>query len=274
MSGAMTVLAAEAGQMSEGEVWIFALLAPVAVLGALGMLFSRNAIHSALWLVATMLSLGVFYMAQSGPFLGVVQIIVYTGAIMILFVFVLMLVGRDSNDSLIETLRGQRAYAAWFGIAFAVIVAVTVYRATSGASFANADVTNQMAAGNVRGLAALIFTDYLLAFELASALLITAAVGAMVLAHIERDHRHTQKERALQRFASKSPHPQVGPGVFANSHSVATPALLPDGRVAAESQARGIEMQAPPGGRIISGDDQPAPPRRLAEDRGAEGESR
>ncbi|GAB3305938.1 NADH-quinone oxidoreductase subunit J [Epidermidibacterium keratini] len=260
----VAVLAAEAGQMSEGEVWIFALLAPVAVLGALGMLFSRNAIHSALWLVGTMLSLGVFYMAQAGPFLGVVQIIVYTGAIMILFVFVLMLVGRDSNDSLIETLRGQRAYAAWFGIGFAVIVAVTVYRATEGQQFASVDTINQMAAGNVRGLAALIFTDYLFAFEVAGALLVIATIGAMVLAHIERDRRHTQKERALQRFASKSPYPLVGPGVFANSHSVATPALLPDGRVAPESQARGVEMQAPPGGQLITSDsDGAVPPRRL-----------
>lgn len=269
MTGSTVLLAETAGQMSEGEVWIFALLAPVAVLGALGMLFSRNAIHSALWLVATMLSLGVFYMAQSGPFLGVVQIIVYTGAIMILFVFVLMLVGRDSNDSLIETLRGQRAYAAWFGIAFAAIVAVTVYRATSDATFAGTETRNELARDNVHGLAALIFTDYLLAFELASALLITAAVGAMVLAHIERDHRSTQKERALQRFASKHPHPEVGPGVFANSHSVATPALLPDGRVAAESKATGIEMKAPPGGRVIEEEKSiPSARRRRTTDEG------
>ena len=251
MSGTMTVLAAEAGQMSEGEVWIFALLAPVAVLGALGMLFSRNAIHSALWLVATMLSLGVFYMAQSGPFLGVVQIIVYTGAIMILFVFVLMLVGRDSNDSLIETLRGQRAYAAWFGIAFAALVGVTVYRSTRTYSSVGLDEANAALGGNVRGLAALIFTEHLFAFELTSALLITAAVGAMVLAHVERGRVKTQKERALERMASERPHPLPGPGVFATSHSVATPALLPDGTIAEESQSTGVEMLPMAKGHLI-----------------------
>ena len=103
MSSVTTVLAAAPGVMSGGETAVFFILAPVAVLGALGMLFSRNAVHSALWLVATMLSIGVFYMAQSGPFLGTTQIIVYTGAIMILFVFVLMMVGRDASDSTVET---------------------------------------------------------------------------------------------------------------------------------------------------------------------------
>ena len=75
------------------------------------MVFARNAVHSALWLVVTMLSLGVLYMVQGAPFLGFAQIIVYTGAIMMLFLFVLMLVGRDSSDSVVEVLRGQRAAA-------------------------------------------------------------------------------------------------------------------------------------------------------------------
>ena len=89
-----------------GETVAFWILGPVALAGALGMDFSRNAVHSALWLVNTMLALGVFYVIQEAPFLGAVQIIVYTGAIMILFLFVLMLVGRDSSDSLVEVLRG------------------------------------------------------------------------------------------------------------------------------------------------------------------------
>ena len=75
------------------------------------MVVARNAVHSALWLVLTMLCLGVFYVIQSGPFIGMAQIIVYTGAIMMLFLFVLMLVGRDASDSLIEMLRGQRVAA-------------------------------------------------------------------------------------------------------------------------------------------------------------------
>ena len=108
----MTELAAE---VSTGEAVTFCILAPLALLGAIGMVWARNAVHSALWLVLTMLCLGVFYVVQGGPFIGLVQIIVYTGAIMMLFLFVLMLVGRDASDSLIETLRGQRIAAVALG---------------------------------------------------------------------------------------------------------------------------------------------------------------
>ena len=104
------------------------MLGPLALLGALGMIFARNAVHSALFLVLTMLSLGVLYMVQQAPFLGFVQIIVYTGAIMMLFLFVLMLVGRDSSDSVVEVLRGQRLFATILGIGLAVLVVTAVAR--------------------------------------------------------------------------------------------------------------------------------------------------
>ena len=107
------------GQVPLGEAVAFWILGPIALAGAIGMVLLRNAVHSALSLVATMMSLGAFYLIEQGPFLGLVQIIVYTGAIMILFLFVLMLVGRDSSDSLVETLRGQRWAAALFGVGFA-----------------------------------------------------------------------------------------------------------------------------------------------------------
>ena len=95
-------------EISTGEAVLFWILGPIALAGAFGTVLARNAIHAALFLVMTMGSLGIFYFIQEAPFLGVVQIIVYTGAIMILFLFVLMLVGRDSSDSIVETLRGQR----------------------------------------------------------------------------------------------------------------------------------------------------------------------
>ena len=113
-----------------GEAVVFWVLGPIALLGALGMVLSRNAVHSALWLVNTMLALGVFYVVQEAAFLGAVQIIVYTGAIMILFLFVLMLVGRDSADSVVETLRGQRVAAILLGLGFAGLVGAGVARAT------------------------------------------------------------------------------------------------------------------------------------------------
>src|SRR5215207_3878175 len=108
--------------VSGGEQVVFYILAPIAVIGGLGMVMARNAVHSALWLVLTMLSLGVFYIVQAGPFIGMVQIIVYTGAIMMLFLFVLMLVGRDASDSVIETLRGQKVVAIVLGVGFAGLV--------------------------------------------------------------------------------------------------------------------------------------------------------
>src|ERR1700712_4479784 len=101
------------------EAVIFWFLAPVALAGALGMVLSRNAVHAALWLVLTMFCLAVFYVIQDAPFLGLVQVIVYAGAIMVLFLFVIMLVGVDFSDSLVETLRGQRIAAIGLGLGFA-----------------------------------------------------------------------------------------------------------------------------------------------------------
>ncbi len=216
--------------VSTGEQVAFWILGSLAVIGALGMVLARNAVHSALWLVTTMLCLGFFYVINSAPFLGAVQIIVYTGAIMMLFLFVLMLVGRDASDSLIETLRGQRIAAIVLGVGFAALVGTGVARSlgdlpTVGLTQANAD-------GNVQGLAALLFTRYVFAFEVTSALLITAAVGAMVLAHVERDKADAvdQVTRMKQRFRPGNyPGPKPGPGVYANTMSVAAPARLPDG---------------------------------------------
>jgi NADH-quinone oxidoreductase subunit J len=244
----MTVLAAAAGtgaHLGGAETVVFWILGPLALAGALGMVFSRNAVHSALWLVDTMLCLGVFYVIQSAPFLGAVQIIVYTGAIMILFLFVLMLVGRDSSDSVVETLRGQRTAATVLGIGFAGLVAAGIARATSGLLVRGFGTQGTRGVGNVSGIARLLFTRYLLAFEITSALLITAAVGAMVLAHTEREpgSRRSQKELSKARFLTSRPQTLPGPGVFARGNSVAAPALLPDGRPAEDSFATAIEPQ-------------------------------
>jgi NADH-quinone oxidoreductase subunit J len=227
-----------------GETVVFWILGPIALAGALGMVFSRNAVHSALFLVNTMLSLGVFYVVQQAPFLGAVQIIVYTGAIMILFLFVLMLVGRDTSDSVVETLRGQRVAATVLGIGFAGLVGAGIARATQDLPATGLSKTGQ-GSGNIPAIAELLFTRYLLAFEVTSALLITAAVGAMVLAHIERGpgSRQSQKELSRARFLTARPQTLPGPGVYARANSVAAPALLPDGTVTPESFATGIEPQ-------------------------------
>jgi NADH-quinone oxidoreductase subunit J len=169
---------------------------------------------------------------QSGPFIGLAQIIVYTGAIMMLFLFVLMLVGRDATDSLIEVLRGQRLAAVLLGLGFAGLVGTAFYRALDGRAAVNLDQANVN--GNVQGLAAALFTRYVFVFEVTSALLIAAAVGAMILAHVERrkDQKINQPDRMRARFAPGNyPGPKAGPGVYATTTSVAAPGRLPDGRM-------------------------------------------
>src|SRR6266576_5173802 len=132
MTGSRAAAPLMNGQVPLGEAVAFWVLGPIALAGGIGMVLFRNAVHSALSLAATMMCLGAMYIVEQGPFIGLVQVIVYTGAIMILFLFVLMLVGRDSSDSLVEVLRGQRWAALLFGIAFALLVALSVGRAFKG----------------------------------------------------------------------------------------------------------------------------------------------
>jgi NADH-quinone oxidoreductase subunit J len=223
------------GQVPLGEAVAFWILGPISLAGAIGMVVLRNAVHCALSLAATMMCLGMFYLIEQGPFLGFVQIIVYTGAIMILFLFVLMLVGRDASDSIVETLRGQRWAATLFGLGFALLVAITVGRAFDNLKPVNLDEPNANGQ-NVHSIAELLFTRYLFAFELTSVLLIVAAIGAMVLAHVERDGpKPTQKLLARERIRSGRPQPLPGPGVLSSGNAIGTPALLPDGSISQES---------------------------------------
>ncbi|GAA4861470.1 NADH-quinone oxidoreductase subunit J [Kitasatospora terrestris] len=219
---------------STGEAVQFWILAVIAVGGALGMLLMKKAVHSALCLAATMLALAVCYLAQGAVFLGVVQIVVYTGAIMMLFLFVVMLVGVTSADSLKEQLKGQRVAAVLCGLGFGVLLIAGIANAGlkdfTGLSAANAE-------GNVQGLARLIFTKYVWAFEVTGALLITAAVGAMVLTHRERVRKPlTQRQLAAQRVKDNIQVPPMpAPGVYARHNAVDIPALLPDGTIAEDS---------------------------------------
>lgn len=214
-----------------GEAVTFWVLGTVSALGAIAMVVAPKAVYSAMFLASTMISLAVFYIAQDAVFLGVVQVVVYTGAVMMLFLFVLMLIGVDSADSLIETIRGQRVAAVVAGVGFGIAVIAGI--GSIGANFVagSAGLEHANRAGNVQGLAVLIFTRYLWAFEVTSALLITAALGAMVLTHRERfERRKTQRELAIERFAGGGhPTPRPNPGVYARHNAVDIPAKLPDG---------------------------------------------
>jgi NADH-quinone oxidoreductase subunit J len=231
------VLAATGGT---GEVVAFWVFAPLAAIAAIAMVFARNAVHAALFLAAVMLSFAGLYAAQDAPFLAAVQVIVYTGAILMLFLFVLMLVGVDSSDSLVETLRGQRVAAFVVGLGFAGLLMSAI--ATAVGDEEPAGLTEANAGGNVSGIAELLFTRYVFAFEVTSALLITAALGAMVLAHKERtEPRQSQAQMARTRLSSSGSSALPGPGVFADHDSTATPALLPDGSPAPGSVAKALQ---------------------------------
>jgi NADH-quinone oxidoreductase subunit J len=213
---------------STAEAVVFWVLGAVALMGAIGVVAAPKAVYSAIFLASTMISLAVLYIAQEALFLGVVQVVVYTGAVMMLFLFVMMLIGVDLSESLVETIRGQRIAAIMAGVGFGALLIAGIGN-VSVAGFTGLPEAN--ANENVEGLAALIFTRYLWAFELTGALLITAALGAMVLAHRERFERaKTQRELAEERFRPGGhPTPLPGPGVFARHNAVDIEARLPDG---------------------------------------------
>jgi len=240
---ALHVLAA-AGDPSTHEAVVFWILAPVAVLAALGMILVRSAVHAAVLLAVVMLSLAAFYTAEAAPFLAVVQVVVYTGAVLMLFLFVLMLVGVDSTDSLVETLRGQRMAAVVVGLGFAVLL-IAALAGTLGTFHPKGVSAAEDGKGNVVAIAQLLFSRYVFAFEATSALLITAGLGAMVLAHRERlEPRRTQRDRMEERFArgGLAVTTLPGPGVYADHDAVDTPALLPDGSIAVGSVPEHLQI--------------------------------
>jgi NADH-quinone oxidoreductase subunit J len=212
----------------------FWILAPIMVIAALGILFVRKAVHAALLLAVVMIGLAMLYAVLDAPFLFAVQIIVYTGAILMLFLFVVMLVGVDASDSVVETIKGQRALAIVFGLVLGVVLVTGLSQITLG-TVVGLDDANSAGGGNVQAVADILFSRYVFAFETTSALLITAAVGAMVLAHRERlVPKPSQADLAAQRVRDYAEHglhlgPLPTPGVYARHNAVDTPALLPDG---------------------------------------------
>jgi NADH-quinone oxidoreductase subunit J len=236
----------------EAMFWILAFLS---VGAALGMIFVRHAVHGALMLAVVMLSLAVMYAMQGAPFLAFVQVIVYTGAVLMLFLFVVMLIGINSAESLTETIRGQRLWAGLAGVGLAALLIVGIGHAAIGSAAATTSASNS---DNLTGLAQLIFTTYVYPFEITSALLITAALGAMVLAHRERTTpKLTQREVARRKIASGQVAPEPPPGVYALHNAVDMPAMLPDGTTTSRSVStavaqRDVELGRDPQGSIAA----------------------
>src|ERR1700733_9904957 len=238
---------------------LFWVLAVLAVSAALAMILVRRAVHCALMLAVVMLCLATMYAVQGAPFLAFVQIIVYTGAVLMLFLFVIMLIGISSADSVVETIKGQRMAAGLVAIGFFVILILGGGHAALGPA---TPATAANGANNLSGLATLIFTSYVFPFEVTGALLITAALGAMVLAHRERTTpKLTQRDLAAKRIASGHVAPDPSPGVYALHDAVDRPALLPDGSTSPESVSTALAQ------RVVGNLDQPASPQFVLEEK-------
>jgi NADH-quinone oxidoreductase subunit J len=261
---------------SGAEAVLFWCLAPLMVIAALGLVLARKAVHATLCVVFVMVCLAVLYVAQEAPFLGIVQVVVYTGAVMMLFLFVIMLVGVDASDSLVETIRGQRLVGWLLGLGLgAVLVGVlgrVAFPEGIGLEAAN-EVTNPV------GLARILLTDFVFALEIVGILLVTAAIAALTLTHKQRlTPRVGQKEMADARVAGGgSLTPLPAPGVYAQRNAMDVPALDAQGRpleasVSRVLRIRGQERRAPVDPQIRRLDDPgpagPAvdPPARTTEE--------
>jgi NADH-quinone oxidoreductase subunit J len=191
----MTVLLAQAAQApvvgSQAEFWVFVVTAVIALWTGVSVIVLRNAVHAALMLVLNFFAIAVLYALLEAQFLAVVQLIVYAGAIMVLFLFVLMLLGITSETRFTERVRGQRTAAVLLGAALLVVLLGAaagpymgpdaVCPAEAGSGDLCAGLEDRNADGNVAGIGRLLFTTYMWPFEVTSALLVIAALGAMVL---------------------------------------------------------------------------------------------
>ncbi|MDR3201931.1 MAG: NADH-quinone oxidoreductase subunit J [Bifidobacteriaceae bacterium] len=228
--------------MSPSEAAMFWILGPLAVISASALIFAKRAVYAAMAVVITMVCLAFLYVSLQAPFLGVVQVVVYTGAIMMLFVFVLMLVGVDVSDSLTETIRGQRTAAVILGIGLAVVGGGVALRATLSDPV-GLDTAN---GGNNPGkVAQAVFTDYPFTLELVGTLLIIAALGAVIMTHRARLHpRRGQRELAIERIRrGVAVAPLPAPGVYSRSNAADVPALDASGRPIETSVPQALRLR-------------------------------
>lgn len=234
-------------EISAGETILFGVVAVVmVVLTIFGLLITRRAVYSAVCVIADMVCLAVLYTMLEAPFMGVVQIAVYTGAILMMFLFVLMMIGVDAADSTYETLRGQRVMAILGALGFAAIAGGAILDARLpdpvGMSKANRET-------NPTAIATSIFSNHALTMELTGALLIVAAVGAMTLTHRQGTHKRLSQaelaEAKMAAYARTGRHIGQKPptGVYAESNSAAAPALTAGGEAVAESVPRVLRIR-------------------------------
>ncbi len=178
---------------------LFFIFAASSLAGAGGVVLARNPVHSALFLVQTLLSVAVLFLMQDAELLAAVQVIVYAGAIVILFLFVIMLIGVDRREVLTENLRFQRPIAVALGaLVLAQIIFLTGHTWATGAATSSGVPINGSSGGdlgnNIQRVARVLFTDFLWPFELTALLLVVAVVGSVVLARGSGDPAATDSD--------------------------------------------------------------------------------
>jgi NADH-quinone oxidoreductase subunit J len=218
---------------------LFWFVAFITVIPALALLFARKPVYIAMAIVLVMVGLAVSYIALKAPFLGVVQIVVYTGAVMMLFLFVLMLVGVDKRESLKETIAGQK----WIAFALAIGLGALLISVVSRATFSVSETPTE---GNPEEVASWLFGNYVLVVEVLGFLLISSAVGALVLTHVPRLFpKRTQAEvQAARVAAGADPVNKAFPGVYARHNALDAPALDPEGKPIEDSVSRVLKVRS------------------------------
>ena len=220
-----------AGPVGQFFAWLLAILM---VAAALGLIFAKELVHAALCLLFVMIGVAAEYAALGAPFVFVVQIVVYAGAVMVMILFIVMMIGPKAVAQDDDPLPGQRTGAVIVAVCLAGIMVASAVM-TSWSTPQGLAEANAVAGGNVASVGAMIFNKYVIGFEVLSALLIVAAVGAMmILFRVRPVTRSSQRELSRARFAAY--HTQgvdvgamAGSGVYATSNAMDVPALLPDG---------------------------------------------
>ncbi len=240
--------------ISMGETILFGILAVAIIFAAIfGLLIARKAVYTVISVIFVMVGLAFFYTMLEAPFMGVVQVVVYTGAILMMFLFVLMLIGVDSADTSHEALQGQRTVAILGGLGTFALLAAMAYKANPMNSFAEYGLPYGLAQANAAtnpvAIAKVILTNHVLTLELTGTLLIVAALGAMVLTHRDRvTPKMTQEQMAHQKVqafteAGSNINVRPNPGVYAESNSSANPALTAYGQPIEDSVNRILKIR-------------------------------
>ena len=216
---------------------LFWIIAAITVLPSLSLLFARKAVHVAVSIVVVMIGLAVSYIMLAAPFLGMVQIVVYTGAVMMLFIFVLMLIGVAGKEDLRDTIKGQK----WAGLLIAAGIGFFLFGVISRVSIGLQGATE----GDPAAIAGALFGRFVVIVETLGFVLIVAAVGALVLTHVPRlVPKHSQREIAEDRVrVGANPVNKPMPGVYARHNALDVAALDPAGEAIEESISRVLDVR-------------------------------